>query len=348
METGYCPPRKASKILCYPCSSFAASRVLKNAHSIDAPVGGDPIQFIPFRKAKKKPKVGEHVLKRCVNTQSQKRPSGQQGECSPDPGPAGHCPWLCRLNACLGWSTARLGSKSRGGLVRWGEGGVGTLKQAHDVSGAGRPNKALGGDRDEKRFQALQVGKYFLRNYRNKVSFFISHLPKNSLPHTKCPAVLLYLPTWVACAAKGRGRRNEKGRVEDHFTSSREGQKHSWARDPAEEPQGNVVTALPVLIDLCRGQNQLEEREAEEDACCQLEVGWLGVGVAMPLQAASHGQPCWLRVPPGRQPGARRSPSGTNMRDGWSQLSYHSSPPPLPLQTSVTIDWKSHCVSFTN
>ena len=147
------------------------------------------------------------------------------------------------------------------------------LKQVHDVSGTGGPNEALGGDRDKKRFQALQMGKCFLRNYRNKVSFFTSHLPKNSLPHTKSPATLLYLPTCVACVAKGRGRRKEKGRVKDHFPSSREGQKHSWAREPAGEPQGDALAALPVLVDLYRGQNQPEKGEAEEEACCQPGVG---------------------------------------------------------------------------
>jgi len=59
------------------------------------------------------------------------------------------------------------------------------LKQVHDVSGAGGPNESLGGDRDKKRFQALQTGKFFLRNYRSKFSFFISHLLKNCVPHTK-------------------------------------------------------------------------------------------------------------------------------------------------------------------
>lgn len=101
------------------------------------------------------------------------------------------------------------------------------LKKVHDVSGSGGANASLGGNRDKKRFQVLQMRKYSLRNYRNKVSFFISHLPKNSLPHAKHPAPLLYLPTCVACVAKGRGWRKEKGRVEDHFASSREGQKHN-------------------------------------------------------------------------------------------------------------------------
>lgn len=56
----YCPSRKASKILFYRglLKSFAASRVLKNADSIDPPAGGNPIQFIPFRKALKSQREG--------------------------------------------------------------------------------------------------------------------------------------------------------------------------------------------------------------------------------------------------------------------------------------------------
>ena len=113
----------------------------------------------------------------------------------------------------------------------------------------------------------------FLEKLQEQGFFLHLHLPKNSLPHTKSPATLLYLPTCVVCVAKGRGRRKEKGRVEDHFPSSREGQKHSWAREPAGEPQGDALAALPVLVDLYRGQNQPEEGEAEEEACCQPGVG---------------------------------------------------------------------------
>lgn len=85
-----------------------------------------------------------------------------------------------------------------------------------------------------------------MRNYRNKVSFFISHLPKNSLPHTKCPPTFLHLPTGATYVAKGRGQKKEKGRVEDHYPSSREGQKHSWAREQQENPWG-----MYSLLSLC-------------------------------------------------------------------------------------------------
>lgn len=54
----YCPPRKASKIFFHACSSFAASTVLKNAGLIDLPIGGNLIQFIPFRKAIKSKREG--------------------------------------------------------------------------------------------------------------------------------------------------------------------------------------------------------------------------------------------------------------------------------------------------
>lgn len=85
----YCPPRKASKIFFYACSSFAASSVLKNAGLIDLPIGGNLINFIPFRKAIKSKRGGQQVLKCCVHTESKKRPPGEQGESSTDPDPLG-------------------------------------------------------------------------------------------------------------------------------------------------------------------------------------------------------------------------------------------------------------------
>lgn len=282
------------------------------------------------------------MLWNAVSTHKAKKgPPGQQGEHSSDPGPAEHCHLLCRPNACLGLSTAWVGSKSRGGFVRWGEGGVGTLKQVHDVSGAGEPNKALGGDRDKKRLQALQMGKYFLRNYRNKVSFFISHLPKNSLPHTKCPATLLCLPTCVACVAKGRGRREEKVRVEDHFPLSREGQKHSWAREPAGEAQGGAL-----LLSMCwwtstEGKTSWRRERQRRRLVASLRwAGWGSGWQCLCKQGATAPslKPRCLRVPPGLQIGARRSPQQDECKS-WLKPAFLSLLPSTPTAPDFIYAW---------
>lgn len=172
------------------------------------------------------------------------------------------------------------------------------------------------------------------------------YLPKNSLPHTKHPATLLYLPTCVACVAKGRGWRKEKGRVKDHFNSSREGQKHSWARESVGKAQWDVVTALLVLVDLYRGQKQVEEREAEEVGC-QPGVGWRSGWQCLCKQGAMANLTAWESLQDSRS-GPGEAPSGMNTKAGSSQLFYHCSPRALLLQTSFTLDWKSHCALFTN
>lgn len=132
---------------------------------------------------------------------------GQQGEGSSDHGSAGQHSLLCGPKVCPGLSMVQRGNKNRRGLVSSDQ-GAGMVKWVCDVSWAGRPNKALGGDTGKK-FQMLQMGK-FSRKYMNEVSYLIFHLPKNSFPHRKSPATLLHLPVSAAC---GQRKRQEEGKV---------------------------------------------------------------------------------------------------------------------------------------
>lgn len=84
------------------------------------------------------------------------------------------------------------------------------LKKVHDVSGAGGTNASLCGNRDKKRFQVLQMGKYFLRNYRNKVSFFISLSSQELSPSHKTPSHTPVPPH--LCGMRGQRKRLKEGK----------------------------------------------------------------------------------------------------------------------------------------
>lgn len=109
---------------------------------------------------------------------------------------------------------------------------------------------------------------FFFSNYRNKVSFLVSHLPKNSFSRRKCPAILLHLRVCAACVANRRGSRKEKGSVHGPF--SMVDSKTSWRR----ERQGRRLVASLGWVGQGPGWQGLREQGATSSlAAWGLPVG---------------------------------------------------------------------------